>query len=63
MHSALMRLCGEIHDSGDSASGNVSGVAGQDKLEQKRAKRRSARMANLRARIGVKSSRVGSLRN
>ena len=63
MHSALMRQCAEMHDSGDSASGNVSGVAGQDKAEQKRAKRRSARVANLGARIGVKGSRIGSLRN
>jgi len=54
MHSAPMRQGAEKHDSGDSRSGNVCGATGQGKLEQKRAKRRSARVAKLGARMCVK---------
>jgi len=63
MHTALMRQCAEMHDSGDSRSGNVCGATAPGKQEQKRAKRRSARVAKLGARVCVKGSRIGSLRN
>ena len=63
MHSALMRQCAEMHDSGDSRSGNVCRATGQGKQEQKRAQRRSARVAKLGARMCVKGSRIGSLWN
>jgi len=63
MHRALMRHCTEMHDFGDSRSGNVCGATGPGKLGQKRAKRRSPRVAKLRARIDVKGSRIDSLRN
>jgi len=59
MHRALIRQCTELHDSGDSRSGNVSGATGQGKQEQKRAKRRSAKVAKLGARMCVKGSRIG----
>jgi len=35
MHSDLMRQCADMHDSGDSASGNVSGVAAKTNWSRK----------------------------
>ena len=62
MHSALMGQGAEKHDSEDSCSGNVCGATDPGK-QQKMAKRRSARVAKLGARMCVNGSRIGSPRN